>query len=308
MTKNIIFIDPFASKYKLDLEYYHGFVNALKAHHRVHIVNNIMIPNIQQLIAKYGKPDIIIFGMAVSKQGYIQGFYDKTISGLAELNIPKICFVLCHEHIETKIEWMLRHKITHVFSEYHRCREVFDGSGLEVHRLLFATTNDVVPISKTKQYHICFMGALHEPAHNGNEYNIRRKAIDIVGGMNLKTNILVNKRMSIKDYYKTIGNSKIWLCTTSIPDGTISPRFYELAKGKCLIFCEEWDNTYDGVFEDKVNCIMFKKDMSDFKEKLMYYLTYNDERNAIIERAYEDTMNKHLWSHRVEEVFKIIGL
>lgn len=308
MKKNIIYIDPFATKYKLDLEYYHGFVNALKEKHNVFTENNINIKHINDLIikSKFEKVDIIIFGLAVSKQGYMHKFYEHTIHGLAELNIPKICFVLCHYNLEPKIDWMQKHKITHIFSEYHKASDLFKDVGIPVHRLLFATTSKRIPINKTKQYDFAFMGALHEPEYNGNEYNLRKRVLEIVDNFDIKKNILINKRLSVNDYYKIIGQSKTWLCTTSIPDGTIAPRFYELAKGKCLILCDEWDETYDGIFRDGVNCVMFKKDLSDFEEKLLYYLYHDDERNRIIERAYDDVLNNHLWSNRVDYVMKII--
>lgn len=306
MKKNIIYIDPFAMKYKLNLEYYHGFVNALKKIHNVFIVNDLNIKNIDDIIDKFTKPDLIIFGLATSKQGYINKFYDRTINGLAELNIPKICFVLWYFNLQPKIDWMIKHKITHIFTEYYKAHELFNKTNIPTHRLLFATNSNNVPINETKQYDLCIIGALHEPKYDGNEYNLRRKIIDIIETTDIKKNILINKRYPVNDYYKLIGKTKIWLCTTSIPHGTISPRFYEIAKGKCLIFCDEWDDTYDGIFQDGINCVMFKNDLSDFQEKLLYYLKHDDERNKIINKAYDDVVNKHLWDNRVQEVFDII--
>ena len=54
---------------------------------------------------------------------------------------------------------------------------------------------------------------------------------------------------------------------------------------------------YEGVFIDGENCVMFENDLSNFEEKLNYYLHHDDERDLIIERGYDMVKNNYTWKH-----------
>ena len=70
---------------------------------------------------------------------------------------------------------------------------------------------------------------------------------------------------------------------------------------KTLLFIPE-SEFYDGLFKDGVNCCIFKKDLSDFKEKLEYYLSHSDEREKVCENAYQDVMKSHTYEKRIEKI------
>ena len=67
---------------------------------------------------------------------------------------------------------------------------------------------------------------------------------------------------------------------------------------KALLFCKESPALF-GFLEDGKNCIMFRDDLSDFKEKMLYYTEKDVERDAIIERGYDLFIKNHTWNHRV---------
>ena len=148
----ILYIDPIANFCKFNLEYYHGFYNAIKRNHEVILINdlnNIIIPD---------KTELIIFGLAVSKKGYLDGFYKRTLKCIQDFQGPKICFVLCLQHLSEKIAWMQRHAITHIFCESYKTKQLFRN--IPASRLLFAT-NSYEPRKTKKTIDIGFSGALH---------------------------------------------------------------------------------------------------------------------------------------------------
>ena len=55
-------------------------------------------------------------------------------------------------------------------------------------------------------------------------------------------------------------------------------------------------------FVDGVTCVTFKNDLSDFDDKLMYYLENDEERNVIIENAYRVGVNNYTWNHMAQKI------
>ena len=102
--------------------------------------------------------------------------------------------------------------------------------------------------------------------------------------------------LSHNEYAKKIKSSKIYLNTLS-PFGLISPRFFECMSSRALVFCEE-SELYSNVF-DKNLFVTFKKDLSDFDEKLNYYLINKNERKSIINRAEIEVKKNHTWKIRI---------
>jgi len=102
-----------------------------------------------------------------------------------------------------------------------------------------------------------------------------------------------------EDYPQYMNATKIWLATLS-PLDLVSPRNYEAMASKSLLFCER-SPVYAGLFEDRQHCIMFEPDLSDFDDKLFYYLKHEDEHQAIVERAYRHVRENHTWDKRVEQ-------
>ncbi len=75
---------------------------------------------------------------------------------------------------------------------------------------------------------------------------------------------------------------------------------------KTLLLCNKMPYQYEDVFVDGVNCIMFENDLSDLNEKIDYYLKNEEERNKIIETAYDTAVNNYTWKHMAEKLLKEI--
>ena len=64
---------------------------------------------------------------------------------------------------------------------------------------------------------------------------------------------------------------------------------------------------YENVFVDGENCVLFENDLSDFDEKLEYYLSNDDARNKIIENAFEIASQKYTWERMAQHLINKIG-
>ena len=64
-----------------------------------------------------------------------------------------------------------------------------------------------------------------------------------------------------------------------------------------MLFCNEMPKAYGEIFKDGVTCVTFKNDLSDFNEKLEYYLKNDKERNQICQNAYDLVHNNYTWKH-----------
>ena len=52
---------------------------------------------------------------------------------------------------------------------------------------------------------------------------------------------------------------------------------------------------------------MFENDLSNFEDKLKYYLHHDDKRNSIIECGYNMAKNKYTWKHMAINLLSKIG-
>jgi len=105
------------------------------------------------------------------------------------------------------------------------------------------------------------------------------------------------------NYAKFMNQSKVFLNTPSAL-GIFNTRFFELMATKSLIFCPSGFDYLD-ILKDGYNCVMFKVDMSDFEEKLVYYIENDIARQEIVENAYNDVKN-HSYDKRIEKLLSFI--
>ena len=101
------------------------------------------------------------------------------------------------------------------------------------------------------------------------------------------------------EYVKMLNSCKMFLSTLS-PNNIIGLRFYELSAVKTLILCPK-DN-YDGVFQDRINCVMYDDNPDSFKRVFEQYLEDDAKRLEIVERAYKDVLEKHSWEQRINKL------
>jgi spore maturation protein CgeB len=108
-------------------------------------------------------------------------------------------------------------------------------------------------------------------------------------------------------YGRKINSTKIWICTPSAID-LVGTRFYEVMGCKTMLMSKviDGESIYDGLFTEGEHFVGFKDDLSDFTEKVDFYLSNDSERNRICEAAYNLVREKHCWKHRVDKISEIL--
>tara|TARA_R100000773_G_C4181645_1_gene91121 strand:- start:384 stop:812 length:429 start_codon:yes stop_codon:yes gene_type:complete len=114
-----------------------------------------------------------------------------------------------------------------------------------------------------------------------------------------------NTLLPEREYAKLLSSSKIWLATES-PALEISPRHFEVVMSKTLLMTNQIPKPYKNIFIDGITCVEFKNDLSDFKQKIDFYLTHKDERQKIITNAYNIFVKEHTWKSRATEITNFI--
>jgi len=72
------------------------------------------------------------------------------------------------------------------------------------------------------------------------------------------------------------------------------------------LLCQEIPYQYKKIFRDGENCVEFKSDLSDFEEKLDFYLKNNEKRCKIANAAYKEFVEKHAWINKADQLIKYI--
>lgn len=174
--------------------------------------------------------------------------------------------------------------------------------------------------NEPKLFDISFLGHIHDTqldrfqGFNEQYTNIRRRSLDhllTLEGINKGVPDIVKTRgfnrtvefLEGERYARRLNQSKIWLNTVAAW-GALSPRYFECMGSETLIFTHE-SHTYTGVL-NKNNCVTYNLDLSDFEDKLRYYLEHSDERNKIIAQAKKDFLTSHTWGHRARKVLEVL--
>lgn len=253
--------------------------------------------------------DCIIFGLGYFSQNNPR-VYQK-ISGLSELDIPVVAMLHKPQTmLSEKLQFCKINKVDLLLdsqSTYKRHGEIVETKSIR--SWFTATPKLYYPREIEKKYDIGFSGALHGDGKIfGPTKDLRVRIQDILLETDYKvfwnsSNTLDYRISSFEEYAKKINESKIWLATTG-PTEDVSPRYFEVALSKTLLFCNDMPEQYGGVFQDGINCVTFRNDLSDFNEKFIYYLQNDDERTAIIEKAYDIVKNSFTWKHMALNLLK----
>jgi len=113
------------------------------------------------------------------------------------------------------------------------------------------------------------------------------------------------KRLNDEEYIWLQHNSKFFLNTLSAGN-LIGTRFFENMLCKTVVFCED-SPIYNGVFPDDL-VVKFNINMSDFFDKLDYYLKDIDKLKKIADNAYDFVIQNHTWEHRVDSLIEEIKI
>lgn len=112
--------------------------------------------------------------------------------------------------------------------------------------------------------------------------------------------ILGRNLLPFGDEYGSFLKKTTMMLNTPSAAGIFNTRFFELMASKTLILCPKSDN-YNGLLVDRVNCLMYESDMSDFNEIFTEGMENISLRELIVDRAFEDVL-KHTYDARVKSI------
>tara|TARA_B100002052_G_C15853957_1_gene586515 strand:- start:475 stop:1407 length:933 start_codon:yes stop_codon:yes gene_type:complete len=279
-------------------------------------------------IAKF-TPDLICFGAGWEWEG-IWGdneidFDPQPSISLSNSNIPSV-MILNKEYkkLDKKFDFIKKNKISMVFTAHHNYRKWEKKINVRFNYFPFAIDNKNFNDHRmSKIYDFGFSGSLHKKWTDirgrvkSKLFYFPKliKSIDQNSNKLIKRSLLRDKNIFWneepfnnyygKKYSMLLNSSKIWLCTTSAID-LVGTRFYEIMASKSLLFCNR-SEAYNSLFIDGEHCIMFENDLTDFEEKLSFYIHHAKEREVIVNNAYEHVMKNHTWSNRIDLFTKAIS-
>lgn len=312
----ILYFDTKATKDKVGTySYYNGSYIGLCEIAEVDIIRN-PISDIQQVWNK--NYDAVIFGLGWFSNS--NPVFFKKIKGLDTIDVPVICNL--HKpsnEIDLKINFIKINKIRDVMMSagfIEKFKLLYQD--IQFHLLPFAAHKDIFYPATEKIIDLGFSGALHnidngQKIKNGftkEKSEIRGKITDIVKSKMAHYNIFWNigtHNVIIPEieYSEKVRSSKIWFSTDG-PSEEVSPRYYEVILSKTLLMCNTIPEAYKHIFIDKVNCVVFSDDLHDLEDLINHYLTNNEDRNTIIENAYNDFTKNHTWKNRSEYIKNLI--
>tara|TARA_R100000995_G_scaffold82318_1_gene56076 strand:+ start:1542 stop:2531 length:990 start_codon:yes stop_codon:yes gene_type:complete len=315
---NIIYVDA-ENKVSDDYmyQYYGDLLRELATNENVNIWLVQGIPkHIDDLLNIAGDApiDLIVFGL-----GYfaipVSAAFGK-IEGLAETDIPVFCLIHKPQNLlEEKLNFCKINNVDLLLeSQEHNYKRYGEIAGVPSQRSFFTATPKLFhPREVEKIYDIGFSGALHGIEADGSNKiegptsNLRERVGNIINN-NEKYNVFWNSSNTLEyrintleDYATKINECKIWLSTTG-PLLDIGPRYFEAALSKTLILCNNMPEQYGDFFIDGETCVTFENDLSNFEEKLDFYLSNDSERSRIINNAYNLVSQNYTWKHMADNI------
>jgi glycosyltransferase involved in cell wall biosynthesis len=121
----------------------------------------------------------------------------------------------------------------------------------------------------------------------------------------LQENNYQGQSLSPIDYANVLSTSKIFLATTS-PADLISTRYFEaMATNRTLIITNRMPkNVFENYLIEDFNCIMFAT-LDEFYEKVLYYLSHEEERLKIVNTAFTYFSENLTWKKQSENMTNI---
>lgn len=104
-------------------------------------------------------------------------------------------------------------------------------------------------------------------------------------------------------YGQFLKRTKVFLNTPSAV-GIFNTRFFELMASQTLILCPDVEN-YSDILENEKNCLMYKPDMSNFREVLGNAINDNNLRQEIVFNANIE-VKTHSYESRVNEMLSYV--
>ena len=338
----ILFFQPDYSGYR-EAYYQHQFPMALLKVHQVfmygpgyqnydsqHTASNVLT------LCPF-EPDLICFGAGWERSEHPTYFQLHPAINVADVGIPSV-MILNKEYkkLDQKFQFILNNNIQIVFTAHHNYARWQEQLGVRFVHFPFAIDQKIFKnYGEPKRYDFGFSGMLltrwidlrlrikHKLFWGGRIRRLRYRNLqmywtELDNNQKREKNyyrLLNSRRMWLsttndadrkwgEEYSRLINSSRIWLSTTSAAD-LVGTRFFEVMASKSLLFCNR-SLVYDGLFKDGKHCVMFDPNLSDFDDKLFYYLKNQEESQSIIEQAYRHVHENHTWIKRVEQFTKVV--
>ena len=306
---NIVYIDPSVhSDTSKTYKYYDGLYDALNRKANCFLWKN-RVSNISRLldICPF-KPDVFVFGLGWNEF--------RKIEGLGSIDIPSVFFMFKPQNkLRSKLEFCSQNNIKLILSSVSSYKN-YTVNNIPSERFCYASDENVFKNRNIEKiYDVGFSGALH----NNNQYS--NKAFDTFDIRERMQKILLKEKdlntflngsdlvaPRIKDYQEyaiKINQSKIWLATNAA-FGDMTPRYFEIPMSGTLLMCNEVPDTYKDIFRDGETCVEFSNDLSDFLDKIHYYLENWEKSQEIINSAAKEFRCNHTWDKRALQFLQII--
>jgi len=306
----ILYLDPIVrSKTSHNYRYYNGVYDELVKMAEVHLCG-ALITDLHDYIFKAGfKPDVVVFGLGWFNHGFF--------GVVRNLNIPSICILFKPQNnLSDKLKFCADNKISRILTPLPQYKKYEKATGIKTELFPYGFDPEIFKSRQVqKKYHIGFSGALHENKHYPvgafQTLNIRTKIgkfLQHEADLNVFWHSSDDKPSRIKDYeeYARVINSSLAWIATPAAFGDITPRYYEAAASNTLLLCQKVEREYEHIFRDRVNCIQFEPDLSNFQDVINWIKSDPDEAFEISTTAAQDFLTNHTWEVRAKQLTKII--
>ena len=316
-TLDILVLQPDFSRYHAAY-YQHQFTEALGRAHRIfrygpklenydprHTINDVL------KLCPF-RPDLICFGAGWEIETMDNPEFDPHPAiNVAGLDVPSV-MILNKEYkkLDRKLQFIRDNNLRLVFSVHHNYNQWAEQTGVPFVQFPFAVDERLFrDYGEKKLYALGFSGALHA------QWTDLR--VKVKNHLFLKWRLKAPRYWRTKlfwsegrgwldsrlprgqDYGRLINRSRMWLATPSAVD-IVGTRFFEIMATRTLLFCNRTP-VYGELFKDKVHCVMFEPDLTDFDDKLFYYIEHDDERQNIVDTGYAHVLENHTWAARIRQ-------
>ena len=287
--------------------YYSEIVDAIKLNHHVTFIHSD-IKKISELGNNY---DLLLLGFAHTNVG------GKDPNPIINDVKKPVGIILNKEYdvLDKKLNWIKNIHPAFVLTIHHDTENMARITNIPVHRIMWSTMTHIFKDYKKPYLHdFVISGVIRKEQTNDwrrqiyNTLNrIESKNYKVFKSVKLQENNYQGQSLSPIDYANILSASKIFLATTS-PADLISTRYFEaMATNRTLIITNRMPkNVFENYLIEDFNCIMFET-LDEFYEKVLYYLSHEEERVKIVNTAFNYFSENLTWKKQSDNMTNIFN-
>jgi spore maturation protein CgeB len=146
--------------------------------------------------------------------------------------------------------------------------------------------------------------------HSGGNVTRRERDVAFIGGLNQERVELFNRIGGVTttsafgdDYFLEMQKSKI--CLNLPIDYDINAKYFEIPASGTFMLAKAHEEL-QSILRDDMQ-VMFWKDEQDLKDKMVYYLAHDLEREGIAASARKYILSEHSWENRAKTILTQIS-